>query len=50
MTVDGTRRSYGIRIALFFICVLLIVGFLSIAYHAVETLAQLDAIEHERDE
>jgi SAM-dependent methyltransferase len=50
MTVDGTRRSYGITIALFLICVLLIVGFLSIAYQAVETLAQLDASEHERDE
>lgn len=49
MTAPGTRPAYRIRIALFLFCVLLGVGLLSIVYQAVETLEQLDAIEHERD-
>jgi ubiquinone/menaquinone biosynthesis C-methylase UbiE len=50
MATDKIRRAYRIRIALFLSCALLGVALLSIAYQAVQTLVQLDAVEHERDQ
>ncbi len=48
--MDGVQRVYRVRIALFLLCVILAVAFLSTTYQASQALVRLDAVERERDQ
>jgi ubiquinone/menaquinone biosynthesis C-methylase UbiE len=50
MASDRLQRAYRRRLALFLVCVFLVVAFLGTAYQVLETIRQLDAIERERDQ
>src|SRR5216684_3318670 len=44
------QRTYRVGIALFLVCVVLIVLFLSTVYQGIQTLARLNVVERERDQ
>ena len=46
---DKMRRAYGIRIAIFFVLVLILVAVLFLLYQFAQALYQLNAVELERD-
>ena len=46
---DKIQRAYRVRIIIFLLCVILTTTLLGTAYQAIETLARLDAVEHDRD-
>ena len=47
---DKIQRAYRVRIIIFLLCVILITALLGTAYRAIETIARLDVVEHERDQ
>jgi ubiquinone/menaquinone biosynthesis C-methylase UbiE len=47
---DKIQRAYRVRIVIFLICVLLVTAVLGTAYEAMQTLARLDVVEHDRDQ
>ena len=46
---DKIQRAYRVRIIIL-LCVILITALLGTAYRAIETIARLDVVEHERDQ
>ena len=50
MPADKAQRIYRIRIALFLVCVVVVVAVLSTTYQAGQTLIRLNLVERERDQ